>query len=161
MTPLVIGIDLGLKGAVCLIDSTGMAAYAHIMPTMKNPHGGNDVDVVALRRILNSYPKVRIGLTVIEHTHAFGREAPKALFSFGRGTGRVQALLELEGYQYQEVRPTEWKKVVLTGTTRDKAAAIAYCHRRFPDLNPTNHDGIADAFCLAEYARRVLAGGIK
>ncbi len=65
------------------------------------------------------------------------------------------------------VTPQAWKKAVLAGTARDKAAAIAFATRRFPGVpllatprSRTPHDGVADAVCLAEYARRLVAGAV-
>jgi hypothetical protein len=159
---LVCGIDLGLEGGVAFMDLAGDEVWAAAMPTRKNSHGGKDVDVLALRVILRDQTRdrgcERLTRVVIEHTHAFGKERPKSIFSFGRGTGRVQALLELEGYGYEEVQPTAWKKVVLAGTKRDKAAAIGWVRGRWPRLMTQDKDGIADAVCLAEYARRLTLG---
>ena len=54
--------------------------------------------------------------------------------------------------------------LTLAGTRQDKAAAIAYCARRYPAASllatprsRTPHTGLADALCLAEWGRRISA----
>lgn len=164
MDKLVIGIDLGLEGGVCFMDLSGSVRHLSAMPVRKNTHGGKDVDVRELRKVLANFARERVCRVVIEHTHSFGNEARRSIFSFGRGTGRVQALLELEGYGYEEVQPTTWKKVVLAGTKKDKAAAIGWCQARYPSVSlvppgkEAVSDGLADAVALAEYARRLVTG---
>ena len=86
----------------------------------------------------------------------------KKSHGFGEIVGAVRAL----GLPLERPLPQAWKRVVLAGTDRGKAAAIAYARRRFPaaELLPTPRsrrpsDGIADALCLAEFGRRLVAGG--
>jgi crossover junction endodeoxyribonuclease RuvC len=88
-----------------------------------------------------------------------------SVFRFGFGAGLWVGILGALGIPFERVPPQAWKKAVLAGTAKDKAAAIAYCSRRFPAASllatPRStkpHDGLADALCLAEYGRRLLVG---
>lgn len=154
---VICGIDLGLGGAIAFLDERAKLLAVYAMPVTKNTRGKNDVDAVSLNRILALYPEIEV--VCMEYVHSFGNEGRSSIFSFGRGTGKVQAVLELRGLAYEEVTPQAWKKEVLAGTKKDKAAAIGFALHRWLDAGlPRKHDGIADALCLAEFARRRLVG---
>ena len=79
--------------------------------------------------------------------------------------GDLLGILEALGIPYRLVTPQAWKKTVLAGTTKDKSAAVQFCRRAFPGVSLTPgrkrvpHDGMADALCLAEYGRQLMAKG--
>jgi len=157
-TTYVMGIDLGLKGAVAIMNLNGKLHLLKTMPVSCDSNGKNKIDVLKLFDWLaeNSLSPQNISLACMERVHSFGNEARPSLFSFGKGTGRVEALLELEGFPYIQVTPQTWKASILRGTKKDKKAAIGYVQTRYPDSNIGNHDGLADAVCLAEYCRLSL-----
>ena len=154
---IVCGIDIGLDGGIGFLDAaTGEVLFVSVLPITESTHGQKLVDVLLTRDWLCAH---RPTLVVMERTHSFGHEARSACFSYGRSTGRLQSLLELEGLAYEEVTPPAWKAVILAGTKKDKAAAIGYAKRRWPGSLRRNHDGMADALCMAEFARRRLHPG--
>lgn len=65
---------------------------------------------------------------------------------------------------HYRVRPQAWKQLVLAGTAKDKAAAIAFCRNAHPTLElvpprfRAPHDGMAEAVCLAHWLARTLTG---
>ena len=67
-------------------------------------------------------------------------------------------MLEKFGVPYELVKPQKWKKEF--SVTADKNTSIEVCKRLFPGVNlippgcRKEHDGIAEALLLAEYARR-------
>lgn len=154
MARLVAGIDIGLDGGVAVLKDDGTVVAAHRMPRTVSAHGKHVVDAKALHGLVPA----SCALVVIEFTHTFGHESRSACFSFGRSTGKTQAVLELLRVPFSEVTPQMWKAEVLEGTKKDKAAAIGYCKARWPRLDFGGHDGVADALCMAEYARRQLTG---
>lgn len=158
-----VGIDLGLKGGIVCIDEAGRLMSWCIMPTKLSTRGKPDIDVCELSVFFDKlFDCGHIDLVMMEYVHSFGQEARSALFSFGRGTGKVQALLELRGLAYEEVTPQEWKADVLKGTDKSKKAAIGWATNRHPGVGlPKNHDGMADACGIAEHARRKLLRGVK
>jgi len=151
---LVCGIDIGLDGGVAVIDTAGKIVSVDVMPRTVSPHGKHVVDAVGLKRLIPASCR----LVVIEFTHSFGHESRSACFSFGRSTGKTQAVLELAGVPWEEVTPQMWKAEILEGTKKDKAAAIGYCKSRWPQYDIGRHDGKADSLCMAEFARRRLVG---
>jgi crossover junction endodeoxyribonuclease RuvC len=85
------------------------------------------------------------------------------MFTFGKGYGEVIGVLTTLGIHIRYVEPRAWKEAILQGTEKDKEAAIAWCRANYPNVNllmtpraRVPHDGVADALCLCEYARRLL-----
>ena len=121
----------------------------------------NEIDVSALAQIIYEHsPR----LVVVERAQAMPKQGVTSMFRYGLGYGRILGMLEALRISHQLVRPQQWKAAVLTGTKRDKAAAIHYVRGKYPsvDLTPgarrKAHDGIADSLCIAEFGRLVLNG---
>ena len=141
------GIDPGQKGGWCVL---GFDAGPL-------PWSGKDLDGRALASIIRCN-----GVTsaVIEKAQAMPKQGVTSMFSYGYGAGKIAGILEALGVPYRLVTPQAWKKLILAGTAKDKTAAISYVRRWYPaiDLMPgkkrTPHDGIADAVCLAEWAKK-------
>ncbi|MBK1691097.1 hypothetical protein [Ectothiorhodospira mobilis] len=152
----IIGIDPGKSGGIASINATGQAS-GDVMPII-----GKEIDGHELARILTATAP---DLVIIEKVGAMPKQGVTSTFTFGAGYGRLLGVCEALGIPYRLVTPQAWKKRVLAGTTKDKEAAIAFVKRAFPmvDLTPGKkrvpHDGIADAVCLAEYGRQLMAKG--
>jgi hypothetical protein len=83
------------------------------------------------------------------------------MFSFGQSVGYIKGVLEANGIAYQEIPPQTWKKEF--GLNTDKQKSIDVCRRLFPGVSlratprcTTDHDGMAEALLIAEYAKRKL-----
>lgn len=98
----------------------------------------------------------------VERGHAMSKVGAHQSFRYGEAYGGILGLLGGLGIPIQLVSPSAWKKVILAGTAKDKAAAIAYCRRRWPSVSlipegcRVAHDGMADALCIAAYGETVL-----
>ena len=94
----------------------------------------------------------------LEHVGAMPGQGVTSMFSFGENFGFIQGLLTACGVPYQLVRPQRWKKEFgISG----KNESIAVCKRLFPEVSlrrnarcKNDHDGMAEALLMAEYARR-------
>jgi crossover junction endodeoxyribonuclease RuvC len=156
-----VGIDPGLDGALAVIGPDGVEVF--VAPTIGGGRAGRRrPDAAAMAQLLAG---LRVELAVVEAVGAMPKQGVTSTFTFGVGFGIWQGVLAALGVPYQLVAPQAWKKAVLAGTARDKAAAIAFARRRFPGVSllatPRSrvaHDGVADALCLAEFARRLVAG---
>tara|TARA_A100001201_G_scaffold143757_1_gene147281 strand:+ start:23926 stop:24378 length:453 start_codon:yes stop_codon:yes gene_type:complete len=144
------GIDPGQTGGVAII---GDDSLAQVMPLT-----GKQVDGAKIAFWLKTFdPK----LVVVEQVHSMPKQGVASSFKFGVSYGIVIGAVLAAGIPLQTVTPQAWKKKILAGTTRDKHAAIEFSARMFPwaDLTPgakrKPHDGIADALCLAEFARQL------
>jgi crossover junction endodeoxyribonuclease RuvC len=160
-----LGIDPGLDGGIAWIFPDRVEArVAPTLPASKS--GKRRFDVTAMVAILKANP---IELAIIEAVSAApmaGRvQGTTSMFGFGRGLGLWEGILAALAIPHLAVSPQVWKKSILAGTAKDKPAAIAFAQGLFPGVSllPTPrcripHDGLADALCLAEYGRRLLAG---
>lgn len=167
-----VGIDLGLDGGIAVLDDTLQPLALVSMPTRLDPHGKRDINVMSLADLFNKLSIIPpTSYICMEYVHSFGQEARSAIFSFGRGTGKVQAFLDLFSLPRHEVLPQQWKEVILHGTDKSKQAAIGYAINRWPVVEsilrksdrkrPAYHDGMADAICLAEFAYRHHKGEVR
>jgi hypothetical protein len=170
---ILLGIDLGLDGGLAFFDGDCVPVHLCNMPIRFDPHGKKDIYVIEMKKIITEVLQMQsepfITLACLEWVHSFGNERRSSIFSFGRGTGKVQALLELMDIKRIEVLPTKWKDEILFGTDKTKEAAIGYSIGRWPQvetvMRKTNkklsyYDGMADALCLGEYAFKYLNGGL-
>jgi crossover junction endodeoxyribonuclease RuvC len=162
----VVGIDPGLDGGIARMTIDHGAIVAIPMPVKKKPGSKTkrelNVDDIA------SYLSVNVGdiyCCVLEQVHAMPKQGVTSMFNFGLGYGMLIGVLRTLHIPTHYIPPTVWKKSILPGTKRDKEAAIAYCKKRYPSVSlmlprhRTPHDGMADALCLAEYARKLLLPG--
>lgn len=163
MTPCVLGIDVGLDGALACLALDGRALAAIPMPVIGKPRA---VCALTLSRWIAGWiaDGPRLQLAVVERVHSFPGQGVKGVFSFGMSFGIVLGVLHTFRIPLELVTPRRWKSEVLAGTAKDKPAALAYAARRFPSValvppgKRTPHDGLADALCLAEFARRLAVG---
>ena len=147
-----VGIDPGQKGALVAIGDDYYSAI--VMPLI-----GKEVDAKAVAEWLFEQQPTFV---VIEKVGARPKQGTVSMFNFGRGVGEIVGVLKSDGHPYREVTPQMWKSLVLAGTPRDKEAAIKHVAARYPDIElipprcRKQHDGIADAACMAEYAKRTF-----
>ncbi|MAX33684.1 MAG: Holliday junction endonuclease [Halomonadaceae bacterium] len=126
------------------------------------PLTGKEIDG---HELANSLRGRSINTVILEKVHAMPKQGVSSTFKFGMGFGLVIGVCEALGIPYRLVTPQAWKKVVLAGTAKDKDAAVTFVRRAYPSINLTPgrkrvpHDGIADAMCMAEYGRQLMAQG--
>lgn len=142
-----LAIDPGLKGGYAIqYDDKSIVAYP--MPVI-----GNEIQVQEIVNEINS-PQVKV---IIEKVGAMPKQGVTSMFTFGKGFGQLIGMCQTMGWAYDFVTPQAWKKVVLSGTPKDKNAAVSFVSRTFPSISliPEGcrkpHDGIADALCLLKY----------
>lgn len=149
--PQVMGIDPGVKGGIAWTDEKGV----HCVPMLE------DQDLAALFRKISTDVDMKNFIVVVEKGQAFPQQGVVSMFNYGKTCGIIEGILLALGYRHILVIPQEWKREILSGTTHDKEAAIAFCKRFFPEINlrpgakRKDHDGMADALAIMEYGRRV------
>ena len=147
-----IGIDPGKDGALAVIIDSGKAS---IVP----------FDQDAYRLVLRQFcMQARMAQTraVLEHVGAMPGQGVTSMFSFGENFGYIKGLLEAFEIPYELVRPQRWKKEFgISG----KNQSVEVCKRLFPGVSlrrtercKKDHDGMAEALLMAEFARRHNAG---
>ena len=142
-----IGIDPGRKGG-----------YAWIWDGTVTVHPWDDETFVQDMHMLSLCNDKHI--VAVEKVGAMPGQGVTGMFSFGQSYGFILGVLAAFGIGYQLVPPTVWKRefgLLHTG----KQGSVEVCKRLFPGVSllPTERcrkesDGMSDALCLAEYARR-------
>lgn len=170
-----IGIDVGKKGGIVVLDSTGIIHGMFMIPLI-----GKEVDLNRLDAIFVVHKALGCHC-VIEDVHSIFGAGAKSNFQFGRVLGMLESLLVAHKIPYTKVQPKKWqaemwegvspilintgKHVVKTGAikykTDTKATSLLVAKRLFPtasflatERSSVPHDGIVDAALMAEYSRR-------
>lgn len=162
-TKIYVGIDPGLDGGLAVVKGEEVVAIP--MPTLEIGGCKREIDANGVAEWLEGHG-ARGGFVAVEKVGAMPKQGVSSTFCFGEGYGAIKAVVRVMNYRWTLVTPQVWKKAVLSGFgTKDKNAAIEWCHRTYPSLNlkatprcRKDHDGMADAVCLARMARFVEAG---
>lgn len=160
MSRIWIGIDPGLKGALCGVTADGQIVKLGVMPT-----NADGIDPVGIRNWLETAltvwgPGVQVAL---EKAQAMPGQGGVSMFNYGAGYGMIRAVLTCLQFPTTLVRPQTWTKVMHTGTdagdAKDRSHVAAL--RLWPGQNwkatdrcRTAHDGQIDAALIAEWCRR-------
>ena len=145
-----LGIDPGKHGALAIIETKGDDEKAQVIPFDKSAY-------------LEVFDELQgaIAKCCLEHVSAMPGQGVTSMFHFGESFGWLQGVLDAFDVPYELVRPQKWKKEF--SITSNKNSSIAVCKRLFPGVSllPSersrkDHDGMAEALLMAEYARRRL-----
>lgn len=147
-----IGIDPGKKGGIGVIDNVSGMYYAY--PYTDTSY----IEAVTSAVKTHGVDNIRV---CVEKVNAMPGQGVVSVFTFGHGLGVIEGVLMALSVSYQLIRPQEWKKEF--GLNSDKQASIDVCRKLFPKINlletprcRKEHDGMAEALLMAEYARRKL-----
>lgn len=155
----VLGIDPGLNGGLAFLNDAGITLIP--MPTI----AGKDFDIQAIKRYLLEH---KPGLTIVEQQISMPGQGLSSTLQTGKGYGILLGLLAGLEMPHQIVSAKSWQHKLFTGVaakldTKAKSEIIA--KRIFPsadfrrsDRARVNADGLTDAACIAEYARRLHLG---
>jgi len=163
---IIIGIDPGLDGALaCLSNRPNvLSAQARPMPTLKSSKSKREIDE---REVVQYLERRRDAIehVFIEKVSAMPGQGVTSCFTFGCGWGIVRGICSALHLPYTLVHPATWKKAMCAGLSKGKDVSIIVAKRLWPDTDlrassrcKTDHDGMADALCIAEYGRRILKG---
>jgi crossover junction endodeoxyribonuclease RuvC len=161
-----LGIDPGVSGAFAVIKSIGEVELVGLFPD---------------RRILIDWLKLgHTASAAVEKVTAMPGQGVVSMFTFGASFGFMCGVLEAYSVPYELITPKKWQGAILDfqltkevkkedeskkehacRVERDrrakKEALTAFVLRRYPDLyhllKIKKNQGIADAICLALYAR--------
>lgn len=165
-----VGIDNGISGAMAaMVPDSSVAGGWRVMTTRTPTLKVGDVelvDIMAAKRWL-------VSVGPLENMHVImeaGQKQPvfgiKGNFSTGFSYGAFFSFLRLMGVAASIINPKNWQNDMFRGLsarmkTDTKACSIEMCRRLFPRVSliatercTKDHDGIADALCMAEWGRR-------
>lgn len=161
MADYFIGIDPGKAGALVCLDKDGKVKWAERMP--------EDNKEIA-RRINYTFnmrqprPVVHV---ILEKAQAMPKNGAVSMFNYGQGFGIIQGILIALDVPHTLVPPARWAKVMHVGTTaqdpkkRSLEAVRRLCPGIAAPLTPRSknpHEGLVDAYLIAEWGRRYLLG---
>lgn len=146
---MILGIDIGVSGAIAWLDDTGACAAVIDMPIadgIASPHGL----VQHLRERLREHARPRHAY--IERAQAMPKQGVVSMFRYGQSYGIVLGVLASYEIPYTLVSPSYWKRTFgLLG--RDKEAARALAQQWFPcaPLARKCDHGRAEALLIARW----------
>lgn len=139
-----IGVDPGKSGGIAWIQDGRKSTVAYSDEALLNlcrQAGGEEC------------------ICCLEKVSAMPKQGVTSMFNFGVSFGFIKGVLTAFEMPYQEIPPQKWKKEYSLNS--DKQNSIAVCKKLFPDVNlkrtdkcRVDHDGMAEALLMAEYARR-------
>ena len=160
MKTIVIGIDPGKDGAVCVLWSD---AAVYFWPMHFND---KELSLAFLRSGLEDYVRDLSGTKVlVERPPGLIRIKPKGKKTIlvdstklNLQAGQIYGLAVGLGLPCEWVRPQEWKSLVLVGRSKEKDATISFAMDKFPGApwnlsNKAKRSGQADALAIALYGR--------
>lgn len=133
---VIIGIDPGVTGAICVID--GDTVTLHKMPE----------DVTEIRGMFPCLFTKH--LVMLEKVHSSPQQGVSTAFKFGRVYGQIEGICTGLCMDIDYVTPLTWQRGVGIVTARDKKVSLDRAKVLFPDLQGLTQK-TADAALIAYY----------
>lgn len=157
---LVLGVDPGLSGALCLYNPTNGDISIMDMPTHTVTTNGKKkrrLDLYSLGTMLD-YRRNDIARAYIEAPTSRPGEGVTSAFTFGFCCGAVQSAVAANLIPMELIPPAKWKRDM--GLNQDKDAS----RRKASMIAPKYHglwervkdDGRAESFLIAYYGAKLL-----
>lgn len=161
-----LGVDPGLNGGICLL-SNGKAQVWRIPSNSKNYP---PMELATVFNILKEIAPL-VEYCLLEEVHAIYGSSAAGTFSFGRGYGQLETMLEiLFGDCYDYVQPKAWQKALnipprekdrrkyLETSAEWKWRLAEFAYDLYPDIPEWEESkqyqlSFCDSILIAEYAR--------
>ncbi|MDQ6869184.1 MAG: hypothetical protein M3178_12625 [Pseudomonadota bacterium] len=156
---MILGIDIGVQGAIAVLEVNGALVEIHDMPVLKDgPASRRAVNAPLLAAIIF---KSHADHAFVESVNARPGEGPTGAFAFGRARGVIEGVLAAADIPTTFLTPPSWKRAVgLTLASKDASRSEAI--RRWPAhaelFARVKDDGRAEA-CLIGVAGLARNGG--
>ena len=167
---IVVGVDPGLKGALCVLPSQvplwPSGTFLTPMPTTSGKRP--DYDLSAIESFLKNTVSEGLSRLYVERSQPLPPTMGGSLANFHRGRSLAlwETLCHCLRIPVEFVPPQAWQREMLAGCSGDdtKARALQAAQRLFPglDLSRTpkckkSDEGFVDALLIAEFGRRKIA----
>ena len=137
---LCLGIDIGVQGAIAIVDDAGALVEIHDMPVLHDgPAGRRTVNAPLLASIIFAS---HASLAFVEHVSARPKEGAVGAFAFGRSRGVIEGVLAAADLPCKFLTPSYWKRRAGLAPSSAKDASRSEAIRRWP--------GKADLFARAK-----------
>lgn len=156
MTPLIVGIDPGQRGAIAVLNADGECELADDLPIIRDGRLAW-VDGGRLQSMLIDTARGRSARAIVERVGAMPRQGIASAFTFGVTFGSILSVLQARHISIELVTAAVWKRSL--GLSSDKRASLDKARLLYPavDLSLAKHEGRAEALLLAQYGLRARA----
>jgi crossover junction endodeoxyribonuclease RuvC len=163
--PLILGVDPGLSGALCLVDLDSMNIIDMIdIPTYQKPTQARVqgyfemVDVHKLSSLIDMYAPL-ISLAVLEEPGAMPEQGLSSTFRFGHVCGMIHGVLAGHYIPVVPVKPAVWKTAMnLTHVKKESLTRASIEYPNFSDLwRLMKHNDRAEAALMCVYGKKYLS----
>lgn len=163
-----IGVDLGLKGGIVIINEKGLIEYKCVLPIL-----GERLDARKVAAIIQSFMKQGPCHVIFERFKGFFGYSKSSATSISRQLGTIEAVVSMLGTPSTQLIPQTWQKEMWTGTKivmkkekgkmkKDtKKTSLNAAKRLYPSesflatkRSSVPHTGLVDAFLLGMYGWR-------
>lgn len=124
-----VGIDVGMKGSVAVIDEQGTCIKVFDMPLNEKLVDAENLTCL-LVEATEGYDEV---IACIERPEAFGGGGKHSLMSLGRSFGIAYGVCAALGFECHPTPPSSWKRNM--GLSSEKEESIELCKKLIPTLN--------------------------
>ena len=144
-----LGVDPGKNGGLCVLRSDGTPLVWDRMPIGK---------VRIIDWLLKTKEQYWNLILVAELAQSMPKQGVTSCFRYGQHFATFEDAAIMMKIPYHEVRPAVWKKSF--GLTSNKIDSTTASRKIFPSVGlipigcRKEHDGIAEALLIAEWARR-------
>ena len=146
--PFIVGIDVGISGAIAVLSSDGALIDYTDMPTYQ-PGKRNRVNTAAVAQFLAPY---KAGLAVVEQVGAMPGQGVASMFSFGHSAGCIEGVVAALGMAFEPVTPKRWKTHYrLIGKAKDASRARAAQLFPVAPLSRKKDHALAEALLIAKF----------
>jgi crossover junction endodeoxyribonuclease RuvC len=163
--PLLMGIDPGLHGAICVVDmDRGDIVDMIDLPTYKRPSKSRKqgflefIDVHKVSSLIDMYGP-DTALAVLEEPGAMPNQGLQSTFTFGRTCGQIHGVLAGHYVPVALAKPAVWKNALGLTTNKDDSRELASLKfPRYIDLWALKkHNDRAEAALLTVYALKYMS----
>ena len=150
-----LGIDVGISGALALLDEENRCLASVDMPVMLMTNKRQQVNAAELGKMIDLYRRKHGDFLTayVEAVHSMPGQGVSGMFNFGVSYGIVQGILGALQIPMVLVSPVSWKRRAgLLGTEKDKARSFAIQLYPDVDLSKKKHGGRADAILIARFS---------
>lgn len=153
---VIVGIDPGLRGGVCVCDTASRRTWVHRVPLIRVKGQKDQFDPLAMSALIPAQAQVWIELV-----GARPGQGVVSMFRFGYGAGLWAGICAGKGISPILIRPQEWKSKF--DLSSDKQASRDLASKVAPGLADRwklkRDEGLAEALLLVHYAKTVSQVG--
>jgi crossover junction endodeoxyribonuclease RuvC len=150
---MILGVDIGVTGAVAVVDKSGELVGVFDMPTLNDgPAGRRSINAVLLSEIVAKSHATNV---FVEHVGARPGEGAVGAFAFGRARGVCEGVLASLNIPVLFLTSPTWKRIIGIAPGREgaKDAARSEAIRRWPShaglFARVKDDGRAESALIA------------